>query len=63
MKLENPFPEHRCFFLYFSPSGMKTRGKIWQIRKIAVPLHPLFVATGLNGLENRRKCTHTERIK
>ena len=29
---------------------MKIRRKIWQIRKIAVPLHPLFVSTSRKRL-------------
>lgn len=29
---------------------MKTRRKIWQIRKIAVPLHPLFVSASRKRL-------------
>jgi hypothetical protein len=42
---------------------MKTRGKIWQIRKIAVPLHPLFVATGRNKVGKGAEMPLTERIK
>ncbi|MBR6493702.1 MAG: hypothetical protein IKT22_00290, partial [Prevotella sp.] len=41
---------------------LKTRRKIWQIGKNAVPLHPLFVSAIRKPALWRPEIAHTERI-